>query len=234
MYVVDLVKKKSMSLSQVLATQKFAEVFAYQPTAIKWLDFTAQNTDLLMQDFTTTSHFNDYVFGTMLENAAKIGLGGYAEPRVIYSRSTHFGQQEEARSIHLGIDIWTAAGTKLFCPADGKVHSFAFNDHFGDYGPTIVIEHQLADSQVFYTLYGHLSLDSIENLMIGQSVLAGQEIARIGDFPVNGDWPPHLHFQIIENMQGFIGDYPGVCKPSEQSYYLSNCPDPNLILGVER
>jgi hypothetical protein len=28
------------------------------------------------------------------------------------------------------------------------------------------------------------------------------------------------------------GDYPGVCKYSEQRKYLLNCPDPDLILQM--
>ncbi|MEP6913389.1 MAG: response regulator, partial [bacterium] len=46
----------------------------------------------------------------------------------------------------------------------------------------------------------------------------------------NGDWPPHLHFQIIEDMRVHEGDYPGVCSISERAKYLNNCPNPDLIL----
>ena len=42
----------------------------------------------------------------------------------------------------------------------------------------------------------------------------GQEIARLGDFPSNGDWPPHLHFQLITDLLDREGDFPGR-RPSE-------------------
>jgi 4-aminobutyrate aminotransferase-like enzyme len=87
---------------------------------------------------------------------------------------------------------------------------------------------------VFYTLYGHLAADSVKDLEIGQRFEAGQQVARIGDRPVNGDWPPHLHFQIITDMLGFRGDFPGVASPTERELWLSLCPDPNLLLGIPR
>ena len=57
----------------------------------------------------------------------------------------------------------------------------------------------------------------------------------IGEFGIpmeNGQWPPHLHFQVIKDMGEGKGDYPGVCKLSEREKYLENCPDPDLILGM--
>jgi hypothetical protein len=53
----------------------------------------------------------------------------------------------------------------------------------------------------------------------------------------NGQWPPHLHFQIVVDMEipiaiGRKGDYPGVCKLSEKEKYLNNCPNPDLILQM--
>ena len=49
----------------------------------------------------------------------------------------------------------------------------------------------------------------------------------------NGGWPAHLHFQIIGDLMGFIGDFPGVAKQSEIEEWLERCPDPNLILGMD-
>jgi hypothetical protein len=63
----------------------------------------------------------------------------------------------------------------------------------------------------FYTLYGHLSLDSLD-LTLGAVYKKGQQIATLGDSAVNGDYSPHLHFQVIKNMGTKVGDYPGVCK----------------------
>jgi hypothetical protein len=48
----------------------------------------------------------------------------------------------------------------------------------------------------------------------------------------NGQWPPHLHFQVIIDMEFKKGDYPGVCKLNEKEKYLRNCPNPDLILQM--
>ena len=76
------------------------------------------------------------------------------------------------------------------------VHSFKNNMNHGDYGPTIILEHKIT-GVTFYTLYGHLSLKSIQNLEIGKRFKQGEKIATLGDASINGDYPPHLHFQII-------------------------------------
>ncbi len=118
-------------------------------------------------------------------------------------------------------------------PLDGIVHSFAFNNQHGDYGTTIILSHQL-EAYSFYTLYGHLNLNSIQGLQEGGRVGKGDIFAGFGIPAENGQWPPHLHFQLIIDLQGWIGDYPGVCKYSEKEKYLANCPDPDIILQMNQ
>ena len=113
----------------------------------------------------------------------------------------------------------------------GTVHSFAFNDNYGDYGATIILKHEL-DGVVFHALYGHLALKDLDGLYEGKPVCGGDLIAHFGIPKENGQWPPHLHYQLIINMQNKVGDYPGVCKPSEREMYLANCPDADLILQM--
>jgi murein DD-endopeptidase MepM/ murein hydrolase activator NlpD len=139
--------------------------------------------------------------------------------------------ETEPRRLHLGVDIWGPAGTKVMAPLDGIVHSFAFNNNDSDYGATIILTHNL-DGVGFHTLYGHLSLNSLKNLYEGQKVTSGEVIAEFGMRFENGNWPPHLHFQLIADMQGWKGDYPGVCRFSERMQWLTNCPDPNIILKM--
>jgi very-short-patch-repair endonuclease len=136
-----------------------------------------------------------------------------------------------ARRLHLGIDIWGKPYTKVMAPLDGIVHSFAFNNAYGDYGATIILTHNL-EGLVFHTLYGHLSLNSLKNLSEGERIQKGDVFCEFGIPFENGQWPPHLHFQIIKNMQGMKGDYPGVCRLSEREVYLQNCPNADLILGM--
>ena len=57
-------------------------------------------------------------------------------------------------------------------------------------------------------------------------------MATLGDATINGDYAPHLHFQIIKDIAENTGDYPGVCSKNKRNYYLDNCPDPNLLLKI--
>lgn len=197
------------------------------------MDFTAANKTLTEDIFEHTEKFTGYIANQLSKADAVYGIGGYNENRTVYSRSKHFdtGDSTEPRRLHLGIDIWGAAGTPVFAPMGGMVHSFAFNDHFGDYGATIILLHQL-DGMPFYTLYGHLSLKDISVLKEGQYINIGEEFGHFGLPEENGQWPSHLHFQVIEDMQLHKGDYPGVCKLSEGKKYLANCPDPDIILNM--
>lgn len=192
------------------------------------MDFTDNNKELTDTIVNDIELFIQYIKATLLRNNARYGIGGYNENRTIYRRSKLF-DDDEPRTVHLGIDIWGKPYTKVMAPLDGIVHSFAFNNALGDYGATIILSHRLNDFS-FHTLYGHLSLNSLKNLSVGQLVKQGDVFTEFGIPFENGQWPPHLHFQIILDMEGKEGDYPGVCKPSEREKYLNNCPNPNLIL----
>ena len=115
---------------------------------------------------------------------------------------------------------------------DGKIHSFQNNDSLGDYGPTIILEHNI-DGYCFHTLYGHLSLNSLKNKSVGDKIEKGTQIGTLGLPPINGDYAPHLHFQIIINMEGEKGDYPGVSSKNNLPFYLENCPNPELLLKID-
>lgn len=205
--------------------------FSFQKEPYSILDFSATNPDLATLDLTNTVTFTDYVFGKLRAANVRVGVGGYNEHRVIYRRSEHFNTSEDSREIHLGIDFWAEAGTPVLTPLYGIVHSFRDNANFGDYGPTIILEHTI-DGQPLYSLYGHLTRASLEGLYVGKEVQVDDKIGEIGPYPENGDWPPHLHFQLITDMLGYEGDFPGVCSISDRDKFLSICPNPNELLGI--
>ncbi|SDD38519.1 peptidoglycan DD-metalloendopeptidase family protein [Pedobacter soli] len=193
------------------------------------LDFTAANTELTDEILGNIDQFSAWIDEKLRLDQARYGIGGYNEHRTIYSRSAHFDTGEEPRRLHLGVDIWAPAGTPVYNFYDATVQSFANNNNYGDYGATIILAYDIAGYK-FNALYGHLSLASLNNLEEGMQIKAGTKFAELGNKDENGCWPPHLHFQLIEDMQGLKGDYPGVCKFSEREKYLANCPDPELIL----
>lgn len=197
------------------------------------MDLSVTNLDLAKINITDARAFENYIQEQQQLFDSKIAFGGYLEKRNLYQRSTHFKNEAiEERNIHIGIDLWTQAETSVICPLDGWVHSFKNNAAIGDYGPTLILKHQL-ENDIFYTLYGHLSLESIRNLKVGMPFKKGQQLATLGNPSENGDYAPHLHFQIIKNIGDYNSDYPGVCSESNLDFYLENCPDPNLLLKIK-
>ncbi|MGZ5218992.1 MAG: peptidoglycan DD-metalloendopeptidase family protein [Chitinophagaceae bacterium] len=241
------------SLISLLKTNAllFSQVVPFSPGKDKLLamDFTAANMELTETVLQDTQLFTQHINDQLSRAGARYGIGGYAEHRTVYSRSKLFGftevphkdflytefseEDSEQRRLHLGTDIWGKPHTSVMAPLNGVVHSFAYNDAFGDYGATIILTHQI-EGISFYTLYGHLSLNSIKNLQEGQLIGKGDVFADFGIPSENGQWPPHLHFQVIADLEGWKGDYPGVCRFSEKDEWLSNCPDPDLILQMNQ
>jgi murein DD-endopeptidase MepM/ murein hydrolase activator NlpD len=198
------------------------------------IDLSVDNLDLMGIDITSADTMEAFISNHVKSNTCKVAFGGYLEVRDLYKRSDYFSQETDVineRNIHLGVDIWVAAGTSVLAALEGVVHSFQNNTNHGDYGPTIILEHQI-DGITFYSLYGHLSAESIVDKVIGMKVKQGEVIATLGDKSVNGDYAPHLHFQIVIDLQGKFGDYPGVCSQKDLSYYKENCPDANILLGL--
>ena len=212
--------------------KEFNRVIDFYPGKEKLcgLDFSGENKNISELDMADTHKFHTYINSVLESTGAKYGLGGYGENRILYRRRDLF-DGEEPRTIHLGIDFWGAAGTKVYAPLGGVVHSYALNNNLGDYGATIILQHQL-ETKVFHTLYGHLSVKDLLHLQEGKYIIRGDTIGHFGESSENGNWPPHLHFQIIEDMRIKKGDYPGVCALSEKDKYLDNCPDPDLILQM--
>ena len=228
---------KELSAALLRNRHSFHPLVSFDPQQDKLikLDFSAGQTEQDPAIFSSTEVFSKWVDDKLKENGAIYGVGGYGELRSIYGLSNVFDaaiEGEEPRRFHIGMDIWGKAGTPVFAPLGGMVHSFAFNDRKGDYGATIILLHQL-DGIPFYSLYGHLSFRDL-SISEGNYVNRGQEFAHFGDVHENGHWPPHLHLQLIFDIQMKQGDYPGVCKYSEREKYLANCPDPDFLANLNQ
>jgi murein DD-endopeptidase MepM/ murein hydrolase activator NlpD len=197
------------------------------------LDLSVTNSDLQNHTLETAQDYEVFIQNQLDKKDGKIMFGGYIENRNLYKRSSVFKNPDiEERNIHIGLDLWINEQAPIFAALEGKIHSFQNNTALGDYGPTIILEHQIADFK-FHTLYGHLSEASLEGKKVGDAIQKGQQIATLGLPPINGDYAPHLHFQIIIDMEGKFGDYPGVCSENKLSFYKENCPDPNWLLKIK-
>ena len=219
-------------LAALPCASPLAFALASQPCCV--LDLSPRNPALHGFDPGITPDFTAFIWRQMAAADASYAAGGYGENRTLYAMSPVFsprGDSAEPRTLHLGVDLWLTAGSSVHAVLPGRVHSCQDNAAFGDYGPTILLEHAL-DGRLFYTLYGHLARESLAASPVGKPVQAGELLGWLGTPEVNVGWPPHLHFQIITDLLGHSGDYPGVCRPSEAEQWLARCPDPNLLLRL--
>ena len=213
-----------------LRQEKFAPLIPEGRSIVFDLSFSST---LLAADPSSyeTAPLTETLWKEMRKAGAAIGIGRYDEARPLYTTpafSSGPRPTDEARTIHIGLDLFAEPGTPVFAPLAGTVHAFANNARRLDYGPVIVLRHEPG----FFTLYGHLTLDSIEKLEIGRRLEAGEGFARIGAPPQNGDWPPHLHFQILTDDLDLATDFPGVAYASQREVWKSLSPDPRLVAPV--
>jgi murein DD-endopeptidase MepM/ murein hydrolase activator NlpD len=193
------------------------------------IDLTRNNPFLESVNLDNRHDFELFINNFILQKNVKAAIGGYLEDRVIYRRSSHFTGTDALRSIHLGIDIWLPENTEVYAPLPGIIHSYGINDNYADYGGTLILQH-LHENVNFWTLYGHISHDSLDGKMVGDRIAAGDLIARLGSWDENGNWPPHLHFQAILDMMNYAGDFPGVCALNDKDAFSQICPDPSPLI----
>lgn len=199
---------------------------SFSPEDYCAIDMSKDNSALNTGRGVTYEATEAYLEQVLEQTGARVAYGGYGEERALYGSSDHFDDgASEPRTIHLGLDFWAPAGTAVYAPLSGQVHSFQYNHRPLDYGATIILRHEL-QNRTFHTLYGHLSLSSIASLREGLFIARGTAFTTIGHPDENGGWAPHLHFQVIYDMEYFRGDYPGVATKTEAPGYLENCPDP--------
>ena len=176
------------------------------------------------------------LFGRMARAGAAVGVGRWNEARRWYTDDAYRVETDEGgewRTVHLGVDLFAPAGTPVLAPLDAVVHAVRDNEGAGDYGPTVILRHEVpGEGFVFFTLYGHLQRASLDALSPGAPVRRGARIGRLGDVKENGGWAPHLHVQVVTDLLGHDGTFPGVARPSERAVWTALCPDPNLILRV--
>ncbi len=203
-------------------------------TPVVPLDFSAGSALISSQTALNEPALLDQRIQHLLDRAgATIGAGGYDEARLIYHWPLE-PRASEPRTIHIGLDLSAPPGTPIFAPLDGEVYGFEFADAHHDYGPVIVLRHVTTGEHPveFFALYGHLSLDSLSKLKIGQQITKGTEFARIGSAPTNGNWWAHVHVQLIVDMLDVPCNVNGAVRASQRAVWHSICPDPNLLLGI--
>lgn len=191
------------------------------------IDLSIHNTRLKVS---LENGLDQYILSIQAAKPRTIFYGGYKEHRNLYTSSL-FEKEKDRRCIHMGVDLWSPYDTPIYAPLEGTVHSYRYNDKDLDYGYTVILKHEI-HGQLCYTLYGHLSSYNFDTLQKGMFISKGQHFCNLGDKEENGGWPPHLHFQIIMDIDDYDGDYPGVVSLQEVEKYTHICPNPTaLALG---
>ncbi|NKI25466.1 aminotransferase class III-fold pyridoxal phosphate-dependent enzyme [Arenibacter sp. 6A1] len=183
------------------------------------------------KDFNDLDYFQYKINKLQGEHPTSILAGGYLEPRPIYTTSSYdkIGNKgRESRSIHLGVDFWLPAETPVHALFDGEVVCAVNNAGDKEYGGLVILKHQVGALE-FYSLYGHLSVATATQHTIGAQIKAGDGIGTLGNASENGNWVPHLHFQLMLSLFDFTDDYPGVAYFNQRAVWASICPDPNLL-----
>ena len=216
-----------INLNDIFSDLEFNKVFPINMSmGSTWL---GHEVEYLNNEYLATriDHLRDIQKGAII-------AGGYLETRPFYCTDAYEREGncgKEYRSVHLGLDVWTKPEIPIHTIMDGTVFSIYNNDKNKDYGPTLIIEHKTSNGVSFFTLYGHMTLKSMDLHKKGDQIKKGDIAGYVGDTHENGSWAPHLHFQIILDMLGFEHDFPDVAFENEVGIWGSICPDPNLIFN---
>ena len=213
---------------------KFAQVLGQDLEGASQVPLSVADSNLPQNPF----HMSDkeaLVLGD-LNDPNDISLGLYGEPRLVYTSPDFYAgpaKHDNRRTVHLGVDIFTAAGCPVHTPLDATVVQVANHKAHLDYGGFVILRHATPEGTAFYTLYGHLNPLVAQQLTVGQQLIQGEAFAQLGEPSGNGGWDPHLHFQLILD-QGIIGtNWAGVADPDDLLFWQALCPNPAMLLNLE-
>ena len=224
----DWAEKQSFELNHLFPTIDKNDVHHVDlSVSSKWIGHQEEFNDLDLFQFK--------IDRLQKKNSNKIIAGGYLEARALYTSDAYdkIGNSgKESRTIHLGVDFWVPSSTPVHALFDGEV-VIAVNDA-GDkeYGGLVILKHQ-ADDFEFYTLYGHLSVESVTKNRVGDTIKKDEKIGALGASQENGNWVPHLHFQIMLSLLDYKNDFPGVAYYNQIDVWKNICPNPNVLFKSE-
>lgn len=215
----------SASLEKLFPTLQKKEVYR--------IDLSENNSTVKTEkEFNNPAYFESKLEKIQRQNPTKIISGGYLEKRALYTSDIYnASNSNEKRNIHLGVDFWLPEQTPIHSIFDGKVVCSTHQKPYKGYGGFVILEHHIEGIH-FFTLYGHLSKESVSKIKKGDIITAGEKIGVLGDYHENGEWVPHLHFQVMLSLLDYQNDFPGVVLEREVDYWKTICPNPNLLFKL--
>ena len=199
-------------------------------TELFHIDLSQNNTTVHTEaEFNNPTFFEGKLAEIQENNPTKIIAGGYIEKRALYTSDIYNAENTtEKRNVHLGVDFWLPENTPVHALFDGEVICSVHQKPYKGYGGFIILKHQI-NTLTFYTLYGHLSEKCVQKYTAGNQIKKGDKIGVLGNYAENGEWVPHLHFQIMLSLLNYKNDFPGVALESEIPFWREVCPNPNLL-----
>ena len=220
------VKTQQFSLLELFPSVNKSEAFH--------IDLSLNNpTVKTREEFNNPFYFQKKIDELQGQNPTKLIAGGYLEKRALYTSAIYNAKNSsEKRNIHLGIDFWLPQDIAVHAFLDGEIVCAVHQKDYKGYGGFVILKHQISDIE-FFTLYGHLSASSILSLKKGQKIKKNDQIGILGNYAENGEWVPHLHFQVMLSLLNYENDFPGVALESELDFWKTICPNPNLLFKLE-
>ncbi len=221
-------KNQQIPLNDLFPTIKKNDVFH--------IDLSINNSTVkTFDEFNNPTYFKQKIAEIQQKKPTKIIAGGYLEKRALYTSDIYNSADKnstEKRNIHLGVDFWLPKKTPVHAILNGTVVCAVHQKSLKGYGGFIILKHTI-ESLDFYTLYGHLSEKSVSKYLINEKIKKGDKIGELGNYSENGEWVPHLHFQIMLSLLDYKNDFPGVALESEILTWKNICPNPNMILKID-
>jgi hypothetical protein len=124
------------------------------------LDLSVLNHNLPKESLANSADFEKYIESYLTSNNAKLLMAVIMKREIFISEALSLMRQRNKTYWFRFVD---KAGTPIYRLLMAR-SQFYFAG-FGDYGP-IILEHHI-ENETFYTLYGHLSLDGLDNIEIG-------------------------------------------------------------------
>lgn len=168
------------------------------------------------------------------DHGVDLGIGPWGEARTVYSGDMFVSRLiEKTRRIrHLGLDLFMAAGTKLYTPIAATVVSVEIEPDPLGYGCLIALRHQPEGCPAFTSLWGHLAHEALGRLKAGDRLEAGALVGEMGAPAENGGWAPHLHLQLSVDTRLSATEILGVGEERYLDVWAELFPDANAFAGI--
>ncbi|OHV75346.1 aminotransferase class III-fold pyridoxal phosphate-dependent enzyme [Ensifer sp. LCM 4579] len=164
----------------------------------------------------------------------ELGIGPWGEARTVYSGEMFVSHLIEAtrRTRHLGLDLFMAAGTRLYTPLAATVVSVEIEKDPLGYGCLVALRHEPQHCPPFVTLWGHLAHEALGRLKPGDRLEAGAVVGEMGTPEENGGWVPHLHLQISTDTNLAATEILGVGEERYLDVWAELFPDAATLAGI--